>query len=148
MRFDHCYPGFMDHYAISTPRGAYSSILLPIRHSELVNIALCLWLQVFAVMDWSTNSKMNGNSSTILTKHSSEDEQGQKCKYVERTQYGSHVELHIIEHHPRLCMEYVVTSPKFSVKTWLLWTSFFNILGFALKLHTQVYMYIHLKYML
>ena len=92
-----------------------------------------------SAMDWSVHSKMNDSSDQEHIKHLCTDGHGQKWMYVERTQYGGQVELHVIEHHPHLCLEYVVTSPKFSVKQWLLWTSFFNILGFALKLHTQVH---------
>ncbi|ELT96583.1 hypothetical protein CAPTEDRAFT_219860 [Capitella teleta] len=55
----------------------------------------------------------------------------------EKTQYGEDIELHVIEHHPDICLEFVVTSTKFSIKTWIVWTTVFNILGFAFKLHLQ-----------
>ncbi len=54
------------------------------------------------------------------------------------THFGGSLLFKEIAHDRRCCMEYVVTSPKFSFKRWLLLTTVFNIIGFILNLHTQV----------
>lgn len=50
---------------------------------------------------------------------------------------GKEIRLQIIVHDDKLCHEFVIESPKFCFKRWLMWTAFFNILGYYAQLHSQ-----------
>lgn len=55
-----------------------------------------------------------------------------------QTQYGEIIEITEKVFHKDSCVEYVVSSPKFSYKKWLMLTAVFNCAGFLLNLHSQV----------
>ena len=59
-------------------------------------------------------------------------------KKVMRTQTGSDILFEHIIHCGQQCQEFVVASPGFRLKSWILMTVIFNIVGFLLELHTQV----------
>lgn len=54
-----------------------------------------------------------------------------------RTQTGTEVVYKRIIHCGKHCQEFVIASPRFSVKRWLILTILFNFIGFLLELHAK-----------
>ena len=57
---------------------------------------------------------------------------------LEKTQYCETIEITEKVYNRNSCIEYVMSSPKFSMKRWLSLTLFFNTVGILLNLHSQV----------
>ena len=57
---------------------------------------------------------------------------------LEKTQYNETIEVTEKVYNKNSCIEYVVSSPKFSIRRWLSLTLFFNTTGILLNLHSQV----------
>ena len=55
-----------------------------------------------------------------------------------KTINGVDIELSIITHQDNLCKEFVISSPKFSVLRWCMWTFLLTLLGYVLNVHRQV----------
>ena len=61
---------------------------------------------------------------------------------MEETQYCETIEITEKMYDRNSCVEYVVSSPKFSFKRWLILTAIFNALGILLDLQSQVPIYL------
>lgn len=60
-----------------------------------------------------------------------------KQSVTSRTINGSAIELNIITHSHKQCQEFVIKSPEFSFRRWLLWTFIIYVFGCYMQLHVQ-----------
>ena len=66
-----------------------------------------------------------------------ENDLDQTYKIV-NTQYDKKVGYRAVHHANNLCHEYIVRTPDFSYRHWLIWTAIFYIFSYLLQLHLQV----------